>query len=63
MTLRAVQIFAKDALRVDGAPKAEKLIALFNDGSIRERFSDMPEGEWSEIPLPKSNKRKAKKFR
>ena len=53
MNLRARQIFAKDALRVDGAPRAEKLIGLFEDGSIRERFSDMPEGEWYVIEPPK----------
>ena len=58
------QLVAKDALRVDGAPRAEHLLALDAAGRIWERFSDMPEGEWSIVPGPsKPQQRRSRKQR
>jgi hypothetical protein len=60
--VRARQLFAKDALRHDHAPQAEHLFVIDERGRVFERFSDMPPGEWTEVPLPqaraKSNRRK-----
>lgn len=49
---RIVQLVAKDALRHDGAPKAEHLLALDSTGRVFERFSDEDPGKWSEVPMP-----------
>lgn len=53
---RIVQLVAKDALRHDGAPKAEKLIALTDDGEIFERFSDEDPGTWHTVQGPAHRK-------
>jgi len=50
--MKIVTVFAKDAVR-DGSPPAEHLFAIDDAGRIWERFSDMPPGEWSEVPPPR----------
>ena len=48
------QVFCKDALPHDHVPRTEHLFAIFEDGTLRERFSDEDEGVWHEIPGPRN---------
>jgi hypothetical protein len=50
------QLFAKDALRYHGAPKAEHLFAVDDQGRVWERFSDDEPGVWSEVPGPQAKR-------
>lgn len=59
--MKARAVFVKDALRTDGAPKAEHIFVVTDDGRVFEAFSDEP-GHWLEIPLPKGNQPKATKL-
>ncbi len=64
---RIVQLEVKDALPVDGGKVMSEhmIVALSDDDGddrIIERFSDMPIGEWHEVPLPPT-KRKRRKAR
>ena len=54
-------VFAKNALRHDGAPRAEHLFVVTDRGRLLDRFSDDEPGKWSEVPLPKTHAKRQRK--
>lgn len=64
--MKLLDFAVKDALRPDGAPKAEKLMVKLQLGReviLAEHFSDQPEGEFHEIPITKVVRAKRRRVR
>lgn len=61
--MKARQVYAKDAIRHDHAPRAEHLFVVDDRGRVWERFSDDEAGRWSEIPLPERTQKVNRKPR